>query len=230
MADAPKRKRLEKMQPMDIAPFNARFVCVRCGTAYGRQKGVFPVSHSPMYRGSGYLPWCNNCIDKMYENYRAELGDDRAAMRRMCMKMDLYWNDTIYKMVERTAGVQSRVRSYVAKTNIIRYIDKTFDNTIAEEGEPHIVAAAGHDPVIAPEPVEEETVVVPDDIIAFWGADIEPDMYLKLEERYRYWKDKLPAGVTLDVGTEALLRSAAQSLRSTDCVRGAIRSTSSRRS
>ena len=76
---------------------------------------------------------CNDCVEDMYEQYRAMLGDDKAAMKRMCMKLDLYWNEDIYTMVERTAGVHSRVRNYIGKTNIIRYIDKTFDDTLDEE-------------------------------------------------------------------------------------------------
>ena len=96
MADAPKRKRLEKTQPPPQPIGNQRFVC-----------------HSPMYRSSGYLPWCNDCIESMYDGYRRDLQDDRAAMKRMCMKMDLYWSDAIYEMVERTAGVFSRIRNYI---------------------------------------------------------------------------------------------------------------------
>ena len=53
MADTPKRKKLEKT--IDSTPqSNQKFICCRCGTAFSRQKGYFPVSHSPMYRGTGY--------------------------------------------------------------------------------------------------------------------------------------------------------------------------------
>lgn len=134
MAEAPRRKKLEKTvdDSMTIQT-SQKFYCCRCGTSYSRKKGYFPVSHSPMYRGSGFLPMCNDCVEDMYEQYRAMLGDDKAAMKRMCMKLDLYWNEDIYAMVERTAGVHSRVRNYIGKTNIIRYIDKTFDDTLDEE-------------------------------------------------------------------------------------------------
>lgn len=82
MADTPKRKKLEKNIEI-TPPSNQKFICCRCGTAYGRQKGYFPVSHSPMYRGSGYLPICNDCIETVYEQYRSKLADDREAMRRI---------------------------------------------------------------------------------------------------------------------------------------------------
>ena len=147
MAEAPRRKKLEKtVDDSTTIQTSQKFYCCRCGTSYSRKKGYFPVSHSPMYRGSGFLPMCNDCVEDMYEQYRAMLGDDKAAMKRMCMKLDLYWNEDIYAMVERTAGVHSRVRNYIGKTNIIRYIDKTFDDTLDEEAllEPEETPAASY--------------------------------------------------------------------------------------
>ena len=133
MADTPRRRKLEKTTDDSmLLQTSQKFYCCRCGTSYSRKKGYFPVSHSLMYRGSGYLPICNDCVEDMYEQYRASIGDDKEAMRRMCMKLDLYWNEDIYNMVERTVGVNSRIRNYIGKTNLIRYIDKTFDDTIAE--------------------------------------------------------------------------------------------------
>ena len=179
MADTPKRRKLEKVsEPTTLS--NQKWYCSRCGTAFSRQKGYFPVSHSPMYRSSGYLPWCNDCVEEMYDYYREKLGSDKAAMRRMCMKLDLYWDEAIYEMVERTSGVQSRIRSYIGKTNINRYIDKTFDDTIIREE-----AEAANSPQVcdinnAPEPVCEppEEDNVPEEIRLFWGSGYTAQMYV----------------------------------------------------
>ena len=180
MAEAPRRKKLEKTvdDSMTIQT-SQKFYCCRCGTSYSRKKGYFPVSHSPMYRGSGFLPMCNDCVEDMYEQYRAMLGDDKAAMKRMCMKLDLYWNEDIYAMVERTAGVHSRVRNYIGKTNIIRYIDKTFDDTLDEEAllEPEETPTASY--IAQPEDTAEADV--DQALVDFWGAGYTPDFYLELE-------------------------------------------------
>lgn len=210
MADTPKRKRLEKV-PQDTMPVtNSKFFCSRCGTAFSRQKGYFPVSHSPMYRGTGYLPFCNDCLDTMFDEYRQLLGSDREAMRRMCMKLDLYWHDSIYDMVERTAGVNSKVRNYIGKTNIIRYIDKSFDDTIADEERSGIRQAAAQDDGVQqgylPEESEEEIIDIPEDVILFWGPGYTPKMYLELEERKKYWISRFPTGYNFDIGEEALIR------------------------
>ena len=210
MADAPKRKRLEKVQQDNLPVSNQKFYCYRCGMAFSRQKGYFPVSHSPMYRGIGYLPFCNDCIDTLFDEYRQSLGSDREAMRRLCMKLDLYWHDSIFDMVERTAGVNSKVRSYIGKTNIIRYIDKSYDDTVEEEERNGIAAARQEERVqtgyLPEDDAQEENIDIPEDVILFWGPGYTPKMYLELEERKKYWLSRFPVGNNFDIGEEALIR------------------------
>ena len=210
MADAPKRKRLEKVQQDNLPVSNQKFYCYRCGMAFSRQKGYFPVSHSPMYRGIGYLPFCNDCIDTLFDEYRQSLGSDREAMRRLCMKLDLYWHDSIFDMVERTAGVNSKVRSYIGKTNIIRYIDKSYDDTVEEEERNGIAAARQEERVqtgyLPEDDAQEENIDIPEDVILFWVPGYTPKMYLELEERKKYWLSRFPVGYNFDIGEEALIR------------------------
>ena len=192
---------------------NQKFYCCRCGLAYSRQKGFFPTSHSPLYRGSGYLPWCSECVDDMYEQYRISLKDDKAAMRRMCMKLDLYWSESIYEMVERTAGLNSRVRNYITKSNLGRFINKTFDDTIKEEE--LLQRTTGFSPLSVAPPIEDmvkivdsedENIVIDDDVRLFWGPGYTPKMYQDLEDRRKYWMSKYPEGYQPSIGEEALIR------------------------
>lgn len=187
-----------------------RFYCCKCGSAFSRQKGFFPVSHSPMYRGSGYLPICNECIERMYEDYRRKFQDDREALKRICMKMDLYWNDTIYKMVEKTVGVNSRVRSYIGKTNLQRYMDKTFDDTVEEDAqwflsqtEESLSEKRQREREEREKEREKEAIVVPPELIEFWGKGLDPEFYEELERRYRTWTNGIDE---LDPGEIALYK------------------------
>ena len=126
------------------------------------------------------------------------------------MKLDLYWHDSIYDMVERTAGVNSKVRNYIGKTNIIRYIDKSFDDTIADEERSGIRQTALQDDGVQqgylPEEAEEEIIDIPEDVVLFWGPGYTPKMYLELEERKKYWISRFPTGYNFDIGEEALIR------------------------
>lgn len=192
MADSQRKKRLEKSLSDPLPKIsNQKFYCCRCGTAYSRMKGNFPVSHSPMYRGSGFIPMCNDCVDDLYEHYRKVLEDDKAAMKRICMKLDLYWHETIYEMVTRTAGVNSRVRNYIGKSNIIRYVDKTYDNTLEDEER-----MAAKQPVVEAAPSVEEEADSPEEeidqsVIDFWGRGYDTTFYNDLNQRYEKWTSEL---------------------------------------
>lgn len=190
MPNTPKRRKTETTSIVS----NQKFYCCRCGTAYSRQKGYFPVSHSPMYRGSGYVPMCNDCVEELYDTYRDKLGDDREAMRRICMKLDLYWNDSIYDMVEKSAGVNSRIRNYIGKTNIQRYLDKSFDDTLAEEAKAARISGAANTPkTVSAEDGEamNDGLTVDASVMSFWGRGYDTDFYIDLEKRYQKWTGNL---------------------------------------
>ena len=184
MPYTPRRRSQDKSS--DTVVTNQKCYCVRCGTAFSRKKGYFPVSHSPMYRGSGYLPWCNDCVEEMYEEYVRNFGD-KEAMRRMCMKMDLYWNESIYAMVERSSGTNSRIRNYIGKTNIIRYIDKTFDDTLRDEAADKEPAGKFQFPISAGESNKPDDIITDPAIVEFWGAGFDHDFYMELERHYKDW-------------------------------------------
>lgn len=189
MADTKKRK-LEKVSDarLELNENPARFYCYTCGRSFSRRKGFFPVSHSPSFRAIGYLPFCNECVEEEYERLRHEFaGDDRAAMKRVCMKMDLYWNDKIYDMVERTAGVTSRIRNYIAKTNLTRFIDKTYTDTIKEEALLQKNTAFAPALEVEGEAEPEPEIQIEQEIIDFWGDGFAPDYYLALEKQYKSW-------------------------------------------
>lgn len=188
-----------------------KFYCCRCGRAYGRQKGYFPVSHSPMYRGSGHLPFCNECVEEMYEGYIHELGDPRAAMRRICMKLDLYWNGSIYDMAERSCGTNSMVRNYIGKTNIVRYIDKTFDDTLREEARDGSDRSGLYTAAESEEGGDDtaeaaQCVNTPQEVVDFWGGGFSDEFYAELERRYGDWMASVPEPEKLSHTERSLYR------------------------
>ena len=136
-------------------------------------------------------------------------GDDRAAMKRLCMKLDLYWADPIYDMVEKTVGTRSKVRAYIGKTNLYRYLDKTYDDTIKEEERVVLSAAdiqGAAQNVLLPEQPASPVEITPE-IVSFWGSGYTPEMYMELEQRRQYWMSRLPDGTKVDIGTEVLIRN-----------------------
>ena len=182
--------------------------CRKCGTAYGRLKGYFPVSYSYLYKGTGYLPYCKDCVDGMFAAYLQECKDSKVAVRQMCRKLDLYWSEKVYEAVEKQNSTRSMMTSYITKINAVKLASKSYDDTLREEGalwlEPK--AYANMETVITGVDISDEELNVSDDIVLFWGPGYTPSMYMELENRRKYWMSKYPQEAELDIGTEALIR------------------------
>lgn len=168
-----------------------KYMCTRCGKIYTKQKGNFPASQSPLFAESGYLPVCNHCMEGLYEHYKEALGSSEAAMQRLCLKFDIYWNPEIWGMINKVNSSSSRVRQYISKTFLIRYIGHTYDDTLDEATRPFIPLAMtdveedenGDTPIKTD--VTQETVL-------FWGAGFDEAMYKELDMRYERWTKDLP--------------------------------------
>lgn len=188
-----------------------RAICCRCGTAYGRRKGYFPVSYAAMYRGVGYLPFCKTCVDSLYNEYLAQCGDAKQAVRQMCRKLDLYWHETVFDSVEKKATTRTMMTNYITRVNNIAYAGKSYDDTLLAEGVlwSGDTGAAAHGEktaVSAGDSTEVSIDDIPADVITYWGPGYTPDMYQDLQQRRTYWVNNLPEDIVLDVGTEARIR------------------------
>lgn len=182
--------------------------CRKCGTAYGRLKGYFPVSYSYLYKGTGYLPYCKECVDGMFAAYLLECKDSKMAVRQMCRKLDLYWNEKVYEAVEKQNSTRSMMTSYISKINAVKLASKSYDDTLIEEGALWLEPKAYTDMQLDESVIERtiDNAEISDEIIAFWGPGYTPSMYIELENRYKYWMSRFPNKEDIDIGTEALVR------------------------
>ena len=171
-----------------------KYICSRCGQIFKRQKNNFPCSQSPIYRGSGgYLHVCNRCLDDLFDHYKHALGDEQEAMRRICMKFDIYWHAEIYAMVNKANTSASRVRGYISKTNLLKYVGKTYDDTLDEESKTISVEyTTTLENTDEGQPIEFGNIPTPTaEIIDFWGPGYTADVYYDLDRRYKKWtRDK----------------------------------------
>lgn len=199
----------------------ASTTCRRCGMAYSRLKGYFPVSYSYLYKGTGYLPYCRDCIDSMFNDYYAVCGDVAMSVRQMCRKLDLYWNLDLFEQTEKQSSARSIMTSYLSKLSAIKYAGKSYDDTLEEEGclwrfgsgdaaqNVNAYGSIGNGVVDDASITDDVATDVSPEIIAFWGPGYTPKMYSELQERYDFFVSGLPDGVELDVGTKTLIRQIA---------------------
>lgn len=180
-------------------------ICRKCGIAYGRLKGNFPVSYSYLYKGGGYLPYCRSCVDEMFNMYLMTCQDQKKAARQMCRKLDLYWNDSVFDYVEKKNGTRSIMTAYIVRLNSVMYAGKSYDDTLIEEGTLWDDAISNVDrsenKVSQDCPVD--LVEIDPETVDFWGADFAPDFLIKLDKRYKEWTD---GAAELDKGSVSLFK------------------------
>lgn len=183
-------------------------ICSRCGRKYSRRKGYFPVSYAILYKGTGYVPVCKDCIDTMYNTYLAQCNNAKDAVRQMCRKLDLYWSESVYDVVERKSTTRTMMTQYITKINSVSYAGKSYDDTLSEEGTLWNFNQVADDVSDYEDSdiQKNELLETPEEIITFWGSGYSDEMYRELEQRRQYWMSKFPEGTELDVGTEALIR------------------------
>lgn len=179
---------------------NANAVCHRCGTQYGTMKGYFHVCHSYLNKGVGYLPYCRQCVDNMYESYLTECGDPSMAIRQMCRKLDLYWSQKACDQALQQSSSKTAISTYLSKINTYNNAGKSYDDTLREECK---LWESGIDDatIEIPEPTEE--------IRSFWGPGYTAEMYAELEARLQYYRSQMDDSTKQDLGTDALLRQIA---------------------
>lgn len=196
-----------------------RAICSMCGMAYSKWRGNFHVCNAGLYKGSGHLPYCKKCVDRIYKSYLKECGEPKDAIRQVCRKLDIYWSDKIYLFVDKKDVAQNLIQLYLKRVNAAAYAGKSYDDTLNDEGnfwnftppppvDESVIAIAEkiiEDNARAAEEAERAPHVS-EDVIAFWGSGYQPYMYNELEQRRKYWMASFPKDIELDASTEATIR------------------------
>lgn len=195
--------------------------CSRCHKLYPKRKGYFVKSYAPLYKGIGYIHICRECIDTLYNMYLNQCQDPAMAVRQICRKLDIYWNEGVYNMVEKRATPQTVVFAYLSRiASNTSNAGKCYDDTLNAENnlwnfadeidiDDYNEAGGMSNKTAATDTSgsDESLDDIAEDIINFWGSGYTPDMYRELEKRKEYWLSRLPGGSDeLDIGSETCIR------------------------
>ena len=185
-------------------------ICHRCGKAFGKRRGNFPVSYALLHRGAGFLPICKDCLETMYNEYLAQCGDPKKTVRQMCRKLDLFWSEKVFDSVVNKTTTRSLMSTYLTRLTTNTYAGKSYDDTLRKEGtlwnfDNSIPKPKEEVKEIKEDPPEHEEPV-DDGIIAFWGSGYSPALYKELEQRRDYWMSNVAPDGDIDVGTEAIIK------------------------
>lgn len=168
------------------------FFCFRCGSRYTKQESNFSKVRSGMYAGGdGYLPWCRKCVTEIFNQLEVELGTEEA-IRRMCMKLDIYWSPAVFEMTKNSSATQPRILSYLSKANLLQVKGNSYDDTLIDDegittinNENDLEVTAENGVKISPRAVKifgygyppdvyPNLLLYYDDLVALCGDNIEP--------------------------------------------------------
>ena len=204
---------------MAIEVNSGSYTCHKCGKSFSRRRSFFPASHGMQHKGTGYLPVCRDCVEHMYNQYLSVCNDPKIAVRQMCRKLDVYWNEKKYDEAEAMHTPRTVMTHYLQKICTHQFAGKSYDDTLLEEGilwrlskddfETKEIEVETEEPIedIVDEP-ENDEVEISDEIISFWGNSFDKKMYLELEQRKKYWMDQLPEDMDMNIGTVTLIKHA----------------------
>ena len=176
-----------KRAPRELGPSPnstyATHVCTCCGKEYLNQKGNFNSSYSVLYAmNNGYGTICKECTDRLFEHYCAVLGDEKEAVKRMCMIFDVYFNEGAFLSCHKRNASTTLYQSYLKMINLKQAKGKTFDDYLSEQKILKIKNGEGGEKA----PGGKKSRVTKE-MIDFWGPDLEEDDYLSLQAEYNDW-------------------------------------------
>lgn len=174
--------------------------CLCCGEK--KDIDVYYTSDSLQYRAYGRIPYCKDCIDKMYQGYLDEFNRlqytncEKRAVQRLCMVLDLYYSDEMYntafsdhqKAVVKFDNKDLKFITYYMKNvKMYQYRKRNYNTTINDEykqmkdDQKTMSMFNGND--------EKQQEVV-SKAVKFFGRGLSDDEYLFLQNEYEDWTSR----------------------------------------
>ena len=127
---------------------------------------------------------CKKCINELYFKYFEETKDISTAIRRICMKWDIYFDESMTHSSSMRSTTAKIVGVYLKNLNTGRAnVHKTYDDTIREEG--NRSRSAEDLPELA------KTTNISEESLMEWGLYFDPDDYIYLNNQYNDWQAKI---------------------------------------
>lgn len=173
----------------DIFPVREiEYRCSKCGRVETRPM-IFFKTYSPIFENNGFMPICKDCLAKLYNKYLLSFHDIHKAIKRICMAMDLYYNESIVdSCIKKSQASTPPIGEYIKKLNLSGYKGKTFDNSIDE----CFLFDLREDESLEKDLDTKPVSTIPDSVRGRWGYGFSDEDYKALEEHYRYLKKSNP--------------------------------------
>ena len=166
----------KKLPRVKIPPSWSGGKCMCCGKIYDVRKGNFSKTQSQWFMGNdGYLPWCNECKEKMFDFYTKKYGDEDEAIKRLAMLFDMFYCDGLLEAAEHSTTSVPKINTYMGRLNMRQHANKSYDDTLDEERKAALAAG------------DIRKTKVTQRMIKFCGNGLDEQDYLYLEDHYQNW-------------------------------------------
>lgn len=165
----------------------AKITCFYCDKEYVDTN--FYKSYSYFYGNIGKVPYCKQCIEKLYQEYLTKytnegcLTPEKKAVQRLCMIFDIYYKEDVYNAAVDDAKKRgmniSPMAAYMKMIQLVQYKDKSYENTISEAEQENFAMASISD-------LSDETTVE-QKTIDFFGNGFTDEDYKFLKREYDDW-------------------------------------------
>ena len=114
--------------------------CLRCNEV--DDSNDFYDSDSELHESIGKIPYCRDCLDKLYQSYLKKYekseypNPNRKAIERICMTLDVYYSDNIFDAAVKESGVRTDatlIALYFKQVKLYQYRKKNYDTTIHDK-------------------------------------------------------------------------------------------------
>ena len=153
--------------------------CSACGKEYVQQDNNFAYCISPYYEGNNNrLTICNACLETFVDRYTTLLGSEEEAMHRLCMHLDIFFDESAMKKTLKNGNGRSRVREYVRIQNLKPNQGKTYDDYLASQLTGEITSMEDFERV---RDSDKASVTLSDEQLERWGLGFAPEEYELLD-------------------------------------------------
>ncbi len=165
--------------------------CLYCNESFDSSE--FYDSDSKLHESIGKIPYCRECLNKLYQYYLKEYKNleydnvERKSIERICMTLDIYYSDKIFDSAVKLSEVKTEATLfalYLKQVKLYQYRNKNYDTTIHEKykeikNNNSVVSIFTENDEQRDENVKWAT--------NFFGSGFSNDDYIFLYEQYTDW-------------------------------------------
>lgn len=175
--------------------------CLCCGKK--DDSDTYYNSDSLQYRAYGKIPYCKDCIDKMYQGYLEEFtklqytNPEKRAVQRLCMVLDLFYSEEMYNTA--LADYENAVNKfdnedlkfiyyYIKNVKMYQYRKRNYNTTINDEYK-SLLKSQDTMSVFGTNDTKQQEEVAK--AVKIFGSGLKSDEdYLFLMEQYEDWTSR----------------------------------------